>query len=82
MYKIETTRTVKMKCDICGKYEEVTEGARIFPGASFWKKKWTEVRLVEAGSGMDEPKKLHLCPKCTRKFKKLVAAVEIEEHEE
>ena len=79
MYEIETTRTVKMKCDICGKYEEVAEGEKLFPGASFWLKKWTRVVLVEIYTEEEEPKNLHLCPKCTRKFKKLVAAVEIEE---
>lgn len=82
MREIITTRTVVMTCDICGKHEEIAEGQKLMPGVSFWMRNWTEVGFLEGICGTDEIKRYHLCPKCTRKFKKLVAAVEIDEESE
>ena len=78
-----------MTCDICGKEETIVEKDPFY-AKSRWTKHWSRVFFehMEYVDGINAKhygavsNKLDLCPKCTKKFKKLIEAVELEESEE
>lgn len=77
-----------MTCDICGKEETIVEKDPFY-AKSWWTKHWSRVFFehTEYVDGINAKhykavtKRLDLCPKCTKKFKKLIKAVELEESE-
>lgn len=82
MYKETIERYYHMKCDICGKTEIIKdEDFKRVPG--WWTRHWSALLLSEFGDWKGEcSKELNLCPTCTKKFKKILKNVEIDESEE
>jgi predicted nucleic acid-binding Zn ribbon protein len=83
MQKIIYQPTIyEMKCDICGKEESIKHESRWFTKAHYIKY-WTEIRLYkpfdQRMADSDIPYySMDLCPKCAKKLKKLIMAVELE----
>ena len=71
------------KCDICGKEETINESDRRMFGP-YHPKSWIRILLEKpfAHKLVNPDKPYHtmdLCPKCAKKLKKLIMAVEEEE---
>lgn len=67
-----------MKCDICGKEETYPEKPmRMFDPIDYG---WSEMDWLKPIFGpMRDNRKYHLCPECTKKLKKLIKEVKLEE---
>lgn len=70
-----------MKCDVCGKTEHIEED-NPYMLREWWIRHWSTVTISKFEELPINGKKLDLCPTCTKKFKKLLMNVEIEESEE
>lgn len=77
MQRVQIDRSYHMKCDICGKEEIIkeTDFRKIPP---WWTRHWSEVTIKQFGVE-PLPRHLDLCPTCTRKFRKLIMNVELED---
>lgn len=68
-----------MKCDICGKRETFVETDWRYC-REWFTRHWSQVTFKQFPFNNEEnQKQLDLCPTCTKKFKKLLMSVEIEE---
>lgn len=87
MAKIEfQPRIYHMKCDVCGKEEDIVDKDAAWYMPWYVKKSWSKVtfeHLMEfANSTITRGKAsthLDLCPECTKKFKKLIKNVDLED---
>lgn len=82
MQKTIRTTVYEMKCDICGKKESIKHDKLWFT-KEYYIKHWTEIKLYKPfDQRMTDPDNpyytMDLCPKCARKLKKLIMAVELE----
>lgn len=79
-------RSYQMKCDICGKEETIPiqeAGPFFFKPMDWFTRKWSHVKFWQfPGDSNETRREFDLCPTCTKKFKKLLMSVEVEESEE
>lgn len=80
MRKTVRSLSYEMKCDICGKEESICHDNPTII-SEFYTKHWTEIIMKEQDSFKLPPdqKRLDLCPKCSKKLKKIIKNVELEE---
>lgn len=83
MNKLIVDRSYQMKCDICGKEETIPiqeAGPFFFKPMEWFTRKWSHVSFSQfPGISKETCCGFDLCPTCTKKFKKLLMSVEIEE---
>lgn len=78
MSRKRTVTTVEhLKCDICGKKEDIDESDWGYV-PDFFTRHWSKVHMEQFPEPYNKSKELDLCPTCTRKFKKLVRSIELE----
>ena len=86
MIKTVRTTVYKSTCDICGKKEDVNDDCiRMF--GPYHPKSWIRILLEKPfDQKIKNPDKpyysMDLCPKCAKKLKKLIMAVEVEDEED
>lgn len=87
MEKIELQpRIYHMTCDICGKKEDIVEKDISYYMPWYTKKAWSNVTFEHVikrsnwtGTFGKATNHLDLCPECTKKFKKIIKNVNLEE---
>lgn len=84
MQKTVRTTVYEMKCDVCGKEESIKhEDITMF--WEFYTRHWTRLIVENTYAkykDVDKPSgTMDLCPKCAKKLKKLIMAVEVEDED-
>lgn len=81
---VKHTRTIEMTCDICNKQETINPDVDRNKILDWHIRHWMELDVIEPFANIYPPemkRKIYLCPKCKRKFKKLIMNTELNEEE-